>query len=79
MITTSGKDFAVQTALKPTKFNFADGSAASDGNIVLGISKDHVAISFNNTEYNQNSLVTLTMKDAETLKTLLNSIYFPTA
>jgi len=73
-IIPSGKDYAISITLHPRPHDFTNEVTVSDGNIVLGCSKDHVAIAFNNTEYNQNSLVVLTLKDAEILKILLTSI-----
>jgi len=64
MNTTTGKDEAIFNARQPDGTSFMLGESFSDGNLVVGVSADHAAVSFNNTEYNQNSLVILKAQKA---------------
>lgn len=54
-----------------TSINYVNGQSFSDGNIVIGTSNDYVAVSWNNTENNENQLTVLTVRDAQTLLVLL--------
>lgn len=74
MKTTHGKDAAINKAVKPTMADFDNDTAKSDGNVVVASSSDHLAIAFNNSEYNQNTVLVLTAQEALILKILLNSI-----
>jgi hypothetical protein len=62
------KDAAIQNTL-----DYKDGFTFSDGNIIVGVSNDHVAVNFNNTEHNQNSLLVLDLRAARALLALLHA------
>jgi len=60
------RDQAIQNAL-----HYKANGSTSDGNMVVGFDGDHVAVAFNQTENNKNSLVVLRLDDAAILHTLL--------
>lgn len=53
------KDEAIHNAL-----NYTEGKSFSDGNMVVGVSKNYMAIAFNNTTHNKNNLLVLQKADA---------------
>jgi len=62
------KEKAIQNALK-----YNVGQSVSDGNMVVGHATNYVAVAFNQTTHNQNTLLVLQKNDAIALMTLLLS------
>lgn len=60
---------AIQNALNPQ-----EGKSISEGNIVVGVSDTHVAISFVNIPSGQNAITCLEKWDARNLLMLLNQV-----
>lgn len=63
------RDQAIQNALK-----WHPEQSVSDGNILVGASPTHVAVNFNNTPGQENTMIILRRVDAAALLCLLQSI-----
>jgi len=73
------KELAIQRATNPSE-NVAKGALTdfgrnsfSDGNIVVGVAVNHIAVSWNETTYNKNQLLVLQKADLVAVFPLLFS------